>query len=300
MMPNDTATPKDAALRAVGRAVVNFQRLEHNLKLAARLGPLEGVAATIQKDIEKRPEKEQTFTLGQAIQAWLSAINSDPNPSNPTPDLFDMTMRMTVSLDTSSHHVSTHAKTLRRLLDVRNKLMHGGLVRFDWDSPTECLRLVEDLNAVTVEVGLQVEFIAEVLSSLKDLSPDDVVFIHEIEGVAADIEAAPSTASPCKCRTPPFWHLDYEVAKLGDDATHGEVSLETCKHCGSAWLHYQVEDPGRTAAGRWWRVLVPANQLPAISVDNARTYLQEQTKGFLGGSYFHSSGQAFNGRPKVF
>jgi hypothetical protein len=33
---------KDSALSAVGRTVVNFQRLEHNLKIAARLGPLEG------------------------------------------------------------------------------------------------------------------------------------------------------------------------------------------------------------------------------------------------------------------
>jgi hypothetical protein len=196
--------------------------------------------------------------------------------------------------------MSSHAETLRWLLDVRNRLIHGGLVRFDWDSPTECIRLIEELNAVTAEIGVQVDFISEVLSSLKDLGPDDVVLVREIESVVAGTDTTQPSASPCKCRTPPFGHTDYEIAELGEDATYGEVSLETCKHCGSIWLHYLVEDPGRTAAGRWWRVAVPANQLTSISVDGARKFIQEQTEGFLGGSYFRSSGQAFSGRPKIF
>jgi hypothetical protein len=300
MMPNDTATPKDAALRAVGRAVVNFQRLEHNLKLAARFGPLEGVAAKIQNDIERRSAKAQSFTLGQAVQAWLSAINSDPNPSDRTPDLFDPTIRMTLSLESSTEHASSHAEALKRLLEVRNKLIHGGLVRFDWNSPTECIRLIEELNAVNAEISVQIEFLSEVLRSLKDLVPDDASLVHEIEGVVPDTATAQRATSLCKCRTPPFLYSDYEVATLGEDATFGEVSLETCKQCGSVWLKYLIEDPGRTAAGRWWRVLVPNSQPVAISVDNAREFVRAQTGGFLGGSYFQSSGQVFNGRPNIF
>jgi hypothetical protein len=37
MNPINTVTFKDAALGAVGRTVANFQRLEHNLKIASRL-----------------------------------------------------------------------------------------------------------------------------------------------------------------------------------------------------------------------------------------------------------------------
>jgi hypothetical protein len=39
-MAQPAEAAKDAALRAVGRTIVNFQRLEHTLKLAARLGPI--------------------------------------------------------------------------------------------------------------------------------------------------------------------------------------------------------------------------------------------------------------------
>ena len=70
-MSQQSATSKDAALRAIGRTVVNFQRLEHNLKLAARLGPVQGTIPKIQRDIGRRFERAETLTLGQAIQAWL-------------------------------------------------------------------------------------------------------------------------------------------------------------------------------------------------------------------------------------
>jgi hypothetical protein len=66
-MPDSTVTFKDLALRAVGRTVVNFQRLEHNLKFAARLGPLDGVLAKVQRDLERRTEKASSSTLGKAI-----------------------------------------------------------------------------------------------------------------------------------------------------------------------------------------------------------------------------------------
>ena len=42
-MDDGIFTPKDVALRAVGRTVVNFQRLERCLKDLARLGSVEGV-----------------------------------------------------------------------------------------------------------------------------------------------------------------------------------------------------------------------------------------------------------------
>ena len=74
-MSGSAVTFKDAALRAVGRTVVNFQRLEHNLKIAARLGPLEGVLSKVQRDHERRTEKASSFTLGQAIEAWLTELD---------------------------------------------------------------------------------------------------------------------------------------------------------------------------------------------------------------------------------
>jgi hypothetical protein len=168
-MSGNTLAFKDAALRAVGRTVVNFQRLEHNLKIAARLGPLEGILAKVQRDFERRTEKTSSFTLGQSIEAWLSAIKGGPR-ANPTPDLFDPTVKLTFSLDEDS--CRTHGEALRELLEVRNDLIHGGLVNFDWESRDECERLVAELTELNEVVGMQIDFVAAVLRSLRPESAE--------------------------------------------------------------------------------------------------------------------------------
>ena len=130
-MSEDVFAPKDAALRAVGRTVVNFQRLEHNLKILARLGPIEGTLSKIQRDIERRAEKAASFTLGQAIYAWLEAIDIDRPQAIPTNDLFEPTLRGTFSIGQDSDGRRAHGETLKALLEIRNNLVHGGLVKFD-------------------------------------------------------------------------------------------------------------------------------------------------------------------------
>jgi hypothetical protein len=127
---------RDLALQAVGRTVVNFQRLEHNLKLAARLGSVQGTLPKIQRDIEKRIERAATLTLGQAIQAWLSTATTESAATSGAPDLFDVTMEMNFSWDTDERVREAHGLALRTLLEARNNLIHGGLVHTKWDSPS--------------------------------------------------------------------------------------------------------------------------------------------------------------------
>jgi hypothetical protein len=165
-MPGN-AVFKDVALRAVGRTVVNFQRLEHNLKIAARLGPLEGVLAKIQRDFERRTEKTSSFTLGQVIEAWLSAINGSAAHTNPTPDLFDPTIRVSFSLQSDSEFHRAHGDALKELLEIRNRLIHGGLVNFDWECRDACERLVAELTEVNEAIGVQIDFVAVVVKSFR-------------------------------------------------------------------------------------------------------------------------------------
>lgn len=166
-MAQYTMTSKDAALRAVGRTVVNFQRLEHNLKLAARLGPVQGTPAKIQRDIEKRGERAAALTLGHAIQAWLSASEGEQLMASYTPDLFDATIRMTFSLGTDNELHSANAATLRSLLETRNELIHGRLVKFEWDSPEDCDRLVMQLDELNRSIAKQIEYVHSILDAFR-------------------------------------------------------------------------------------------------------------------------------------
>lgn len=180
-MAQNKMASRDAALRAVGRTVVNFQRLEHNLKLAARLGPVQGTPAKIQGDIERRRDRAATLTLGQAIQAWLSVSEGEQLAASHTPDLFEVTIQMTFSLGTDTESHTARAATLRSLLETRNKLVHGGLVQFQWDSPEECERLVMQLDELNESIATQIEYVHSILTAFKSM------YVEHIEMIQAEV-----------------------------------------------------------------------------------------------------------------
>jgi hypothetical protein len=168
-MSSQVDTPKDSALRMVGRTVVNFQRLEHNLKLAARLGPLRGTVQKVQKDIAKRHERASALTLGQAIQAWLDYCSGHPATHYETPDLFDVSVQMTFTLESDPESQARHAKALRDLLEVRNDLIHSRLAKFEWESPEECHGLVAELEQVNTSIAMQMEYTCALLKAIAEL-----------------------------------------------------------------------------------------------------------------------------------
>ena len=96
--------------------------------------------------------------------------------------------------------------------------------------------------------------------------------------------------TPCRCRTPPFHHADYERLDLGTDGLDAVVSVQTCRACGTEWLHYLIEQEHLTAAGRWWRVELLDPLDPILSASTARDYIERQPEGFAGGSHFASTG----------
>lgn len=189
-MSQSTDTSKDAALRAIGRTVVNFQRLEHNLKLAARLGPVQGALPKILRDLERRNERAENLTLGQAIQAWLKYCDGSEIQDAWTPDLFDISVRMTFTLESDADSRNAHAEALRALLETRNELVHARLAHFPWDSPDACDALVRELAEVNTAISEQLEYVTS-------LAREIVVAQKEhAEAVMADIEAAVQSAHP--------------------------------------------------------------------------------------------------------
>lgn len=171
-MSQNAPTPKDAALRMVGRTVVNFQRLEHNLRVAARLGPLDGTIQKVRKDIGRRHERASTLTLGQAIQAWL--VNCGELSVQPagTPDLFDVSVQMTFALELDAESRIRHAEVLSDLLRLRNDLIHSRLAKFEWDSPLACNSLIAELDQVNTVISEQIEYTHLLLESIAELGKE--------------------------------------------------------------------------------------------------------------------------------
>jgi hypothetical protein len=95
---------------------------------------------------------------------------------------------------------------------------------------------------------------------------------------------------PCPCRSPPFPWNDFELEDLGLDGFFAEVTIHTCKRCGTDWLKYHLQDEAFPRSGRWWRVEVIEPRDPILLAGTARDYIERQPEGFAGGSRFDSTG----------
>lgn len=181
--PSDTS--KDAALRSVGRTIVNFQRLEHNLRLAAQLGPVQGTHRELQVDMARRQERAAKLTLGQAIQAWLTYCDGTQAQAEWTPDLFDVSVQMTFSLEPHAESDNAHAEALSTLLKTRNDLIHTRLATFQWESPEACDTLVLELNRINASISEQLDYVVSLLR--------EIVTAHKelAESVMAGFAGAP-------------------------------------------------------------------------------------------------------------
>ena len=106
-------------------------------------------------------------------------------------------------------------------------------------------------------------------------------------------------SNDCACHVPPFRFTDYETVDLGADPRGAEVSLETCRRCGQVWLKYLIEEPHYSRSGRWWRATVPPERRGEIGAANARAFVEAQPAGFVGGSFFDSTGKSVSGPLRI-
>ena len=96
----------------------------------------------------------------------------------------------------------------------------------------------------------------------------------------------------CKCMEPTNLG-DFDTVSVGTDETHsrfGEVSIWTCKRCGSKWLYYFVEYEAFTASGRWYRGLVSEEVVSTVTPETAVEVLEGLEWRISGRSYFKSTG----------
>ena len=78
------------------------------------------------------------------------------------------------------------------------------------------------------------------------------------------------------------------------DPFHAEVSIDTCKRCGTPWLVYLIEQEHHTGSGRWWRVALSSEMGKGPTVAEARSIVEQASWCFVGGSFYNSRGHRVN------
>lgn len=171
-------TPKDKALHTLSRVVVNFQRLEHNLKLLSNLGPIYGHIESIESQLERRLEKSSRFTLGAAINSWIDVLNGKTMPEGRTEDLFSITINHNITFNLDPSVQEAHANGLKALLEERNAIIHGGLADFPWNSESDCEGLIVYLDSLNSAIGEHMQFLKSISESLQRVFKSNTIVIE--------------------------------------------------------------------------------------------------------------------------
>ena len=159
-----------AALRAVGRNVLDFQRLEKILKDLTLRAPISEPIEKIEAVMESRRGKIARMPLGAAVKAWIGAT-SNPHVQQTEPVCADEIV-VTFWFDSSAlkRNLEERAAELNALAVERNALIHQELTQVDFTSEFECRALIERLDAQNVRLRKQIEELGRILEQHRTLS----------------------------------------------------------------------------------------------------------------------------------
>lgn len=181
-------TPKDELLQAVGRNVVNFQRLERCLKMLARFSSLSGTASTVGEYQVRNASKTDSLTLGGAIREWELVAGSGERVSPPTPDLFEPSFSISYGAFIKPDALEKHGQRLRELAKERNNLVHHVLADFDFSSEEACRAYSQRLDGQNARILHELSFLAPVvreICALRESLQDPATIDQLVEGILA-------------------------------------------------------------------------------------------------------------------
>jgi hypothetical protein len=178
MLPNHPSYSVEA-FYAVGRNVVNFQRLEQILKPLALLAPLCAPLSKLQSEIETRKEKSERLTLGNAVKKWIERANDrewieraydttkplmDPQPDN------EIIVSFGFELPWSPEYLDQLSAELESLAQERNSLIHLDLAQLNFEDKAECTALSIQLDAQNDRIIRAIEILESTLTQLQNLA----------------------------------------------------------------------------------------------------------------------------------
>ena len=158
------------ALYAIGRNVVNFQRLEHILKQFALWVPICATPSTLQSEIETRRAQVARLTLGSAVKKWIeSAFHKTSPKEGPQGRDDQIIISFGFELPMTPEYFDQLSGELESLAQERNRLIHMDLAQLNFEDEAECIALSIQLNAQNDRIIKATEFLGPILERMREL-----------------------------------------------------------------------------------------------------------------------------------
>ena len=159
------------ALCAVGRNVVNFQRLERILKQFAMWAPICATSSTLQRVVETRRKKVEYLTLGEAVKNWIESEYHHPTKPKQDPRPDDQVMiSFGFELPIPPKYLDQLSGELESLAQERNSLIHLDLAQMNFEDEAECTALSTQLNAQNERIIRATKFLKPILTQMQEVA----------------------------------------------------------------------------------------------------------------------------------
>jgi hypothetical protein len=158
------------ALYAIGRNVVNFQRLEQILKQLARFAPICATPSMLQSKVEKQRARVERLTLGGAVKKWIeSEFHATKSKQGPRLDQ-QIYISFGFELPTTPEYFDQLSGELESLAQERNSLIHLDLAQLNFEDEGECTALSLQLNAQNDRIARATKFLGPILAQMNELA----------------------------------------------------------------------------------------------------------------------------------
>jgi hypothetical protein len=185
-----SAPHTDAALRKVGRSIVNFQKLEHGLKELIKLSRADTSQSRPQPVFPRGTKRLGRAGLGEVVSQFNRVLYEEPKPqAEPVGSEVRISTEFRLELDSNAE---SQRKELVALACERNRLVHRDLAALDFSSEAACLELSCRLDEQNGRILRYLEFVRSIRDTRARAVQDLVAFIEseEFHRVLASDEAA--------------------------------------------------------------------------------------------------------------
>ncbi len=141
-----------------------FQKLEMILKHINLFKGFKAYGSQLQEENNKLKDSISIKSLGQLINEF-SAIDE----ISPTPKV-DVSKEMFTSthIEIDSDLIKEKSKTLKKLLEERNQLVHHAYLDFNMDTVIGCTKIIDSLNSQQVRIKNEINELVPIAQKIKN------------------------------------------------------------------------------------------------------------------------------------
>ena len=168
-MPPRHAAHTFDALYAIGRNVVDFQRLEQILKQLALFAPICATPSKLQSRVEKHISRAHRLTLGGAAKKWIESEFHKTKPEQGPP----LNQQIIISfgfVPRAPEYFDQLSVELESLAQERNGLIHLDLAQLNFEDEAECTALSIRLNVQNDRIIKATKALEPICAQMKEFA----------------------------------------------------------------------------------------------------------------------------------